>query len=307
MDKKKMLFLSLLVMLLWGSLFPMVKMGYAAFGVVTTADILFFAGVRFTVCGALICLYCMIKDRRTFVPVKSTLLPVLLSGVFAIILHYSFTYMGLKLTDSSKTAILKQIGVLFYVCFSALFFKDDRLTVKKLIGVLLGFAGIIAINVSTEGIAFCVGDALIIAASFCTVFSNVISKKVFDRVEPITATGVSQLFGGAVLLLAGKGMGGGMYMGWNASAWIMVYICIASIFGYCIWFWVVKRGELSKLFIIKFAEPVFASLFGALLLGENILKPQYLAAFLLIAAGITISNLDMKNRVKLGENANDGN
>lgn len=294
MDKKKMLFLSLLVMLLWGSLFPMVKLGYTAYGVSTTGDILFFAGVRFTICGALICLYCMIKNRSTFVAVKSALLPVLLSGLFAIILHYGFTYVGLKLTDSSKTAILKQVGVLFYVCFSVLFFKDDRLTVKKLIGVLLGFAGIIAINASSEGISFHLGDAMIIAASFCTVFSNVISKKVFDRVEPITATGVSQLFGGVVLLLTGKGMGGGMHMDWSASTWIMVYICIASIFGYCIWFWVVKRGELSKLFIIKFAEPVFASLCGALLLRENILRPQYLVAFLLIAVGITISNLDMK-------------
>ena len=296
MGEKKMLLLSLLVMLLWGSLFPMVKLGYAAFGVVTTGDILFFAGVRFTVCGALICLYCLIKNRRTFLSVRSVLLPVLLSGVFAIILHYGFTYVGLKLTDSSKTAILKQAGVLFYVCFSVLFFKDDRLTVKKLIGVLLGFVGIIAINASSEGVSFHLGDALIIAASFCTVFSNVISKKIFDRIEPVTATGVSQLFGGVALLLAGKVMGGGMQMGWDASAWIMVYICIASIFGYCIWFWVVKRGELSKLFIVKFAEPVFASLCGALLLGENILRPQYLAALLLIAAGITISNLDMKKR-----------
>ena len=294
MDKRKMLLLSLPVMLLWGSLFPMVKLGYAAYGVITTGDILFFAGVRFTVCGSLICLYCMVKDWRTFASVKSALLPVLLSGVFAVILHYGFTYVGLKFTDSSKTAILKQVGVLFYVCFSALFFKDDRLTVKKLIGVLMGFAGIIAINASAEGISFHTGDTLIIAASFCTVFSNVISKKAFDRADPIAATGVSQLFGGVVLLLTGKVMGGGMHFAVNASIWIMAYICIASIFGYCIWFWVVKRGELSRLFIVKFAEPMFAALCGALLLGENILKPQYLTAFLLIAAGIYISNLDMK-------------
>ena len=71
----------------------------------------------------------------------------------------------------------------------------------------------------------------------------------------------------------------------------MIYICLASIFSYCIWFTVVKNGELSKLFIIKFAEPVFACVFGALLLGENIFKIQYLAAFLLIAGGICISNI----------------
>jgi len=48
---------------------------------------------------------------------------------------------------------------------------------------------------------------------------------------------------------------------------------------------------LSKMFIIKFAEPVFASIFGALLLGENIFKIQYLLSFVLIASGIYISNM----------------
>ncbi len=67
-------------------------------------------------------------------------------------------------------------------------------------------------------------------------------------------------------------------------------ICFASIFSYSIWFTVVKNGELSKLFIIKFAEPVFACIFGAILLGENIFKVQYILAFLLIAGGIYISN-----------------
>lgn len=290
MSKNKSMLYALLVMLLWGTLFPMVKLGYSAYNVVTTVDILFFAGVRFTVCGALICLYTFITGKDSFKEIKKALVPVLLSGLFAIILHYSFTYSALKLTDSSKTAILKQIGVLFYVCFSSLFFKEDKLTVKKLLGVLLGFAGIIAINANADGISFNVGDALIIAASFCTVFSNVISKKVFKTVKPITSTGISQLFGGIVLLLMGKLLGGGMDFALGKSAFVLAYICFASIFSYCIWFTVVKNGELSKLFIIKFAEPAFACIFASILLGENVFKIQYILAFLLIATGIYVSN-----------------
>ena len=126
--------------------------------------------------------------------------------------------------------------------------------------------------------------------SFCTVFSNVISKKVFRTVKPITSTGISQLFGGIVLLIIGNLLGGGMDFAFGKSAFIMVYICFASIFSYSIWFTVVKNGELSKLFIIKFAEPVFACIFGAIFLGENIFKVQYILAFLLITGGIYISN-----------------
>ena len=82
-----------------------------------------------------------------------------------------------------------------------------------------------------------------------------------------------------------------MTISFDRSLIIMLCICIASIFSYCLWFITVKNGELSKMFIIKFAEPVFASIFGALLLGENIFKIQYLLSFVLIASGIYISNM----------------
>lgn len=294
-SKIKILLPALLVMLLWGSLFPMVKLGYNVCGIKSTGDILFFAGIRFTICGAIICIFSFFKDKKSFLPVKSSVIPVMLSGLFAIILHYSFTYLGLKMTDSSKTAILKQIGVLFYVCFSVLFFKNDRLTLKKFIGVMLGFAGIIAINISGGEVRFYFGDVLIVAASFCTVFSNVISKKLFETVEPITATGCSQLFGGIILLIIGKFMGGNIKFDSPDAIAVMIYIFMASILSYCVWFVTVKKGELSKLFIIKFAEPVFASVFGAMLLGENILKWQYGLSFLFIVSGIFISQMKDKD------------
>ncbi len=294
MSKSKSIFYTLLVMLLWGSLFPMVKLGYGAYNISSTGDILLFAGVRFTICGLVICLYSLLKNKESYGAVKTSIVPVLLSGLFAIILHYSFTYLGLSMTDSSKTAILKQIGVLFYVCFSFLFFKDDKLTIRKLVAVVIGFLGIIAINFDNASISFNLGDLFIILASFCTVFSNVVSKKALQRVNAVTMTGVSQLFGGIVLLAVGVALGGSMSFPIGKS-YIMLYICTASIFSYCIWFGIVKSAELSKLFIIKFAEPVFACIFGAMILGENIFKITYLVAFVLISLGIWIANTTKNN------------
>lgn len=282
---------TLVVMLLWGSLFPMVKLGFKAYDVVSTGDILLFAGIRFTVCGIIINLFSLLTKRK-FAPAFKNIVPVLSSGVFSIILHYAFTYLALSMTDGSKTAILKQVGVLFYVCFAPLFFKDDKITLVKIVGVILGFAGIIAINSGTGSLTFGVGDAFIILASFCTVFSNIISKKVFSAVDPVVSTGVSQLFGGVVLLIVGVFMGGSVSL--THSYWIFAYIILASTVSYCMWFTIVKNAQLSKLFIIKFAEPVFAAVFGAFILGENILKIEYLIAFVLICAGIMISNKKKK-------------
>ena len=289
--KNKTVWLALITMLLWGSLFPVVKLGFSVYQITTTADILLFAGIRFVICGGVICAFLAVGNKSSFKPVGKSLLPVLLMGVFAIVLHYGFTYTGLELTDSSKTALIKQIGALFYVCFSFLFIKEDQPTFKKIFAALVGFLGIIVLNINDGGFSFAVGDCLILCASFCTVLSNVIGKKAFASVSPITATGVSQLFGGAVLLVVGAAMGGRASFALDASLWIMAYICIASIISYCIWYGIVKSGELSQLFIIKFAEPVFACLLGAMILGENIWRIQYLLAFLLIGGSICLTHI----------------
>jgi len=289
MSKKKSILLSLLVMLLWGSLFPSVKYSYAQYGVSTTQDILLFIGIRFVICGLAVSAFAFLKDKSSFGGAKNVILPVLLSGLFSIVIHYYFTYSAMQITDSSKTAILKQVGSLFYVCLSFVFFKNDKVTYPKIIGAVLGFAGIVAINAKGGKVSFNIGDAMILGASFSSVAANIVSKKVFKRFDPIAATGISQFFGGAILLILGLYLGGSVNITF-ASCPVMVYICLASIVSYCLWYTILKGGELSKLLIIKFAEPVFACLFSAAILGENVFNIQYITAFLLISGGIYISN-----------------
>ncbi len=288
--KIKNLIAPLFVMLLWGLLFPTVKLGMKTYGVESLGDILVFAGLRFAVCGAVICLFALFRDKSSYKDAKSSILPILLSGLFAVVLHYSFTYSALNLCESSKTALIKQTGALLYVCFSFVFFKEDKPTWKKIIGAVLGFLGIVAVSGDNMGISFGIGEFLVICASFCTVFSNVAGKKALERVAPVTMTGISQFFGGIVLLAVGFLLGGKARITLEKS-YIFALICVASILSYCLWFGAVKKGELSKLFIIKFAEPVFACVFSALMIGENVLKIQYLAGFLLISFGIVLSEL----------------
>ena len=104
------------------------------------------------------------------------------------------------------------------------------------------------------------------------------------------ATGVSQLFGGLVLMSAAWAMGGSLPRMNMSSIPVFSAICVASIISYCVWFEIVQTGQLSHLFIIKFSTPIFASLVGAVLLGENILRWQYLLAFVLITLGILCSH-----------------
>lgn len=284
--------LSLLVMALWGSLFPMIKIGYGAFNISSSSipDILMFASVRFIISGIIVILIAFFKKEEIASPKRKNILYIFIMGLFSIVLHYTFTYIGLSTTDSSKTALIKQLGALIYVCFAFLFFKNEKFSILKIVGAIIGFLGIVAINYSPNGISFSTGDVLIILASICTVVANVISKKSVEHNSPFWITGISQLTGGIILLITALIMGADMISFTLKSTAVFAYICTASITGYTLWYYVLKSNSLSKMFIIKFAEPLFACIFGAILLGENIFKIQYLLAFILISAGIILGN-----------------
>lgn len=288
----KTVLLALLVMMLWGSLFPCIKLGYKSFGIDTSsvAEILMFAGIRFLICGAVITIIALCKGERMNKDIKCSIIPLFIMGLFAVVLHYAFTYVGLTLTDSSKTAILKQSGVLIYICFSSLFVKEEQFSKNKITGAVIGFFGIAAINSGFGGIRFSVGDILIILASVCTVVSNMAGKSAMKNNPAIIATGVSQLFGGVILVIAAYVMGAGLTRPAVTGMPVFLYICVASVVSYCLWNYIIRSNELSKMFIIKFAEPIFACVLGAILLGEDIFQLRYLAAFVLISAGIVIGN-----------------
>jgi drug/metabolite transporter (DMT)-like permease len=296
LTEAKSLIIPLAVMALWGSLFPFIKIGYSAFGIDSSSipDILMFAAFRFTVCGAAVCGFSVVRKEKLAPPKLKSVGLIVMMGFFGIVLHYAFTYIGLSFIDASKTALIKQLGALLYVCFAFLFVKSEKYSTAKIIGAVLGFSGIIAINFGSDGISFDLGSLLILMASVCSVVSSVMSAVSVKDSSPFWVTGISQITGGVILLAAGFIMGGDIPDFNLKSTLVFAYICLASIIAYTLWYYCQRKVSLSKLFIIKFAEPLFACVFGAILLGEEIFKIQYLIAFVLISAGIVLGNKEKK-------------
>ena len=113
-------------------------------------------------------------------------------------------------------------------------------------------------------------------------------------VDSIVMTGYSQLFGGIILVtigLVGSGNMGNVSM---KAIMVFAYICTASIWGYCIWNQLVSRSNLSQLFIVKFLEPMFAALFGAVLLNEDVFNIRFLLALVFTGGAVVISNMEKK-------------
>ena len=66
-----------------------------------------------------------------------------------------------------------------------------------------------------------------------------------------------------------------------------------------IWNILLKYNSLSKLAVIKFAEPLFAVILSGFILNENVLKMTYFVALVLILAAILIENAKPKEKIKL--------
>ena len=275
-------------MAIWGSLYPAIKIGYTAFNINADSipDILMFAGIRFLISGIAVS-FALRNDK---INDRSDIKYILLAGIFSIVLQYAFVYIGLSVSDGSKASIIKQVGILVYVCFAFLFIRNEKFSIYKILGALIGFAGIAVMGTGGGGFEFSVGDIMIILSSLCMVTANIIIKVKLDGVSSFTITGISQFVGGAVLIVCAFLMGAKMPV-FNLRAFgVFAYICIASNVAYILWYNIIKKNNLSNLFIIKFAEPLFACMFSAILLGEDIFKIQYLIAFILVSSGIMLGN-----------------
>lgn len=284
--------LAILVMALWGSLFPMIKIGYEAFNIVSSdiPTIILFAGMRFTFSGIILICISSVKAKCFDLPKKHEILPILLGALVTIILHYSFTYLALSIGEGSKTAIVKQICFLFLGCFAFLFDKSDRFTVNKAIAAILGFCGIIATAYDGTAIVFALGDLLLLLASVCSAGGTIISKKATQIVAPMKFVAYSQFFGGVFLLAAGLILGGKITHIDPKAIGVFLYICTASITAYTLWNMLLKSGSVSKLSIIKFTEPLFAVIFSGIILGENIFRLSYLIALVLMLVSLLVEN-----------------
>ncbi len=299
LNKVTAVLLAIIVSILWGTLFPMIKIGYRVFAIDNSqvASILLFAGVRFLISGIILVAMQSVKKKRLELPKGNKFTSVLIVSLLTVVVHYALTYTGLSLADSSKSSVLKQIAFLIVPCIAFLFRKDDKFSFYKVFAATLGFLSVIIINLDGMNLVFEIGEILIILASFSSMFGQMASKNIYDKYEPTYIVAYSQLLGGVILVISGLIFGGSIGMISLQSIAVLGYICFASITANLLWNTLIKYNDMSKLAVLKSMDPLFASLFSALLLGEDILKPTYLIATSLIILAIAVSNHKPKSSV----------
>ena len=146
--------LALLCCFLWGSAFPCIKIGYQLFeiGDGDTWSQILFAGIRFTLAGILVVCVCSLKERKLLAPKKTSWGMVFKISMCQTAVQYVFFYVGLAHTTGVKGSIMEGANVFMAVLLASLVYHQESLTPLKGFGCLIGFAGVVLVNLGGGGL-----------------------------------------------------------------------------------------------------------------------------------------------------------
>lgn len=291
------LFVSLCAILccaLWGSATPFIKIGYSlVLPIKDTASTILFAGVRFTFAGVLTILIYSIARRKFLYPKKENIKRIAAVSCFQTVIQYFFFYIGLANTSGVKGTVLSGSNAFFSLLVASLIFKQEKLTVKKVIACLLGFAGIIVINLNGLDLNMnFTGDCFVIFSAIAYAVSSVLIKRYSKYEDPVVISGYQFFAGGIVMILAGLIFGGHIAITSVKAFGVLTYLSFLSAVAYALWGVLLKHNPVSKVTIFSFCIPVFGVLLSNIMLTEqtNVSPINLAVTLVLICIGIIMLN-----------------
>lgn len=287
---------ALVCCMLWGSAFPCVKVGYGLFGVDTSSysSLILFAGIRFTLAGVLVLAFGSALQRKFLLPKRKNIWRVAVVALFQTAMQYTFFYIGLANLTGVKSSVLNGLGVFFTIIAACFIFRTERFTLIKLVGCILGFGGVLVMNLDGLNFEFSLtGEGFIIFSGLSAAMAAGFVK-VFSKHENTTTLCGWQFFcGGLALVIIGAATGGSIRPTAGASFAMLFYLAFLSACAFTLQGYLLKYNPVSKVAVFKSTNPLFGALFSAIILGETeqLLHYTTLIALALVCGGILIINL----------------
>ncbi len=286
--------LALLCAALWGSATPFIKVGYQLIlPVKNVPSTILFAGVRFFFAGVITVIIYSIASRRFLYPKKRNLGKIARVSAFQTVIQYIFFYVGLSNTSGVKGTILSGTSAFFSLLIASLIFRQEKLTIRKIIGCILGFVGIIFVNLN--GLDFTMnfnGDCFILFSAIALGFSSVMMKKYSKSENPVVISGYQFIMGGLVMVLIGVVSGGRIVVDTMKAAGVLTYLSFLSAIAYAVWGVLLKHNPVSKVTIYSFMTPVMGVILSNLMLTEQngVSTLNLIITLVFVCTGIIILN-----------------
>ena len=278
----------------WGWAYPLIKLGFAEFHITPdlTGSKILFAGIRFCISGLIILGVARTGNKSFAIRRSADWWYILLFTLLNTTIHYTCFYIGLSYAPGARSAILNSLSVFSVVILACLFFKSDRMTIRKLMGCMIGFAGILALNIGGErsGSGFTLmGDGMIVLNALSGAAASLLARGLGRRVNVVVGTGYSLALGGLMLMAAGLFLGGNIpYVSALGIIYLLLLIAISTV-GFTLYNKLLTCNPVGKVAIYNSLIPVVGAVTSCLCLGETFYW-KYVLAGSLATAGICIIN-----------------
>ena len=256
---------------LWGSAVPFIKTGYRLFSIsaLDTPSILLFAGLRFTCAGILVLIIGSLLQKRLLIPTKSSIRAIPVLAFFQTAGQYFFYYIGLAHTSGVNGSIISGTSAFFALLVASILFHYERLDLRKVIGCLLGFFGILIMNIQDLQSISVLGDGFVLISQFCSALSAAFIKKFTETDNAVMLSGYQFFLGGLVLILIGSCMGGHLALANSAGIGVLFHLAFVSACAYTLWGILLSNHPVSQVGIFSCLIPVMGVLLSVLMLQET--------------------------------------
>lgn len=275
----------------------------------------FFIAVRMMLAGGLLLGYAYFFDRSHWKFSKQDILLFLKLATFHIYCAFVFEFMALKTMLSAKACLLYSFSPFITALFSYFMFHN-RLTLRQMAGLMIGFLGFIPVLASsalTEGASFFFlssAELFLLLSVVSSVYGWILLKQAMDRggYSPIMVNGCSMLIGGIFALctsLLYEGVPvvyrsvaytqGPLESLFNGSVdgivlfglYTILLILIANVVFYNLYGYLLMRYSMTLLSFAGFTCPLFAAFYGWLFLDE-IISSSFMISLVAVILGLTL-------------------
>ncbi|WP_175424210.1 DMT family transporter [Haladaptatus sp. W1] len=269
--------------------------GYVAIGIGTeTVPPTVLAAFRFDVSAGVLLTYAVLSGHwrpRTTVDV----LAIITLGELVFAGTIGFLFVGQQYTTASIAAVVMGLGPIVTIPIAYLLVPSERLSRADIVGLLLGFFGVVIVANPSPAQAATGANAGIVFVC-CAVLSSSLGGVLLSRFEtelsPLALTGWGALLGGTTLHVVTIGLGESTEtISWTpASIVVLVYLAvIVGIGGYAALLVLLSEVGPTRTSLTSFASPIVAIGAGWFLIGE-VVTVTTLVGLVVVVGGFAVSN-----------------
>jgi drug/metabolite transporter (DMT)-like permease len=253
--------------LIWSTVWLFIKLGVRDVPPVTFAASRLFIAILVMVPATLAMKIPLPRDPRDWRLIATT-------GVILLGINYALLNWGLQHVSSGLTAVLQSATPAFALVFGHLMLHDEKITIRKAVGLLLGMLGITVIfwdQLTFGGRAFSGSIAVTLGAA-CVAFAYVMVRRSGRRLHPsIITTGQMIAAFIPLTIYAALVEGNPLSIEWTPTAVTSaIYLALlGSVVAAWLNYWLLSRVGAVNLLIMGLVEPIIAIMLGAWFLNES--------------------------------------